>query len=145
MTRINLADLSRPGLSTSQKWLMLLRHFLASPHGQRAVGEDVLRAMYAEYKAAQKREGELRRLGQIITEVEATGPEPPDQLAADYAAILPHLADIIQAGRFTYGHQSYVARLLGGQNAGAFRENRLLPLLDRLEREHLRPRKEQAA
>ncbi len=145
MTRINLADLARPGLSVSQKWLMLLRHFLASPYGQRAVGEDVLKAMYAEYKTAQRQEGELYRLSQITAEVQATGPAAPDQLAVDYAAILPHLSDIIQDGQFAYGHQSKLARLLGGQNAGAFRENRLLPLLDRLEREHLHNRKEQAA
>lgn len=50
------------------------------------------------------------------------------QLRLDLEMIRPRLTEIIQSGQFVYGHQSVIARLLGGENHGGFRRNRILPV-----------------
>lgn len=77
-----------------------------------------------EYKDAVKFAQEVAQGGE-------TGAVPPvkvSQLELDLEAIRPHLHEIIQYGQFVYGHQSVIARLLGGKNDGGFRRNRVLPV-----------------
>ena len=79
MNRITIEDL-KPELPTCQKWLMIIRHFLASPHGETAIGVDVLKGMFYEYKQAKKQDDGL---GQI----RALAGGQPDHFAADLAVL----------------------------------------------------------
>lgn len=78
-----------------------------------------------EYKHA------VKLAEQIATEQDTTGKAPAkikSQLQLDLETIKPHLDEIIQDGQFVYGHQSSIARILGGKNDGGFRRNRVLPV-----------------
>lgn len=61
----------------------------------------------------------------------------PSQLWQDLDAIRPHLAKIIQAGQFVYGHQSRIAEALGVPNVGNYRR-RILNVAGALERTLIR-------
>lgn len=76
-----------PRLPTAVLWFRILRHFLASPHGETAVGVDVLRAMYYEYKQAKKRDDGLADI-----RAEIDGEPERNQFEADLATLraLPH-------------------------------------------------------
>lgn len=77
-----------------------------------------------EYKNAVKYAEELANQKTVDNQpVKARG-----QLYQDLETIKPYLSEIIQDGRFVYGHQSVIARLLGGENHGGFRRNRILPV-----------------
>ena len=76
MTRIQISDL-RPDLPTARKWLMMLRHFLASPYGETAIGINVLRAMYYEYKTAKKQDDGLTKIRGLARD------NGPNQLESD--------------------------------------------------------------
>lgn len=56
------------------------------------------------------------------------------QLQQDLATIQPHLSEILdEAGQVRYRGQSVIARLLGGSNAGYFRQTRVLPVVQALQ------------
>lgn len=50
------------------------------------------------------------------------------QLDRDVLAVESRIDEVIAAGAFVYGHQSRIAEILGGTNAGAFRSDRVLPV-----------------
>jgi hypothetical protein len=57
------------------------------------------------------------------------------QLDSDWLAIEPYLSGLLdEEGTPRRGYQSRMAELLGGENAGAFRRKRVLPLVERFER-----------
>ena len=111
MTRIQISDL-HPDLPTATKWLMMLRHFLASPYGETAIGIDVLRAMYYEYKTAKKQDDGLAKIralarddgpGQLETDLVTLRTLPPGDLRRPDGQI----------------NLSAVARALGRQAGGS--------------------------
>ena len=140
--RITITDLN-PNLPVSQKWLMMIRHFLANPLGEDIVGRDVLQAMYAEYKRHQKMEGDLHDL-------QAVAAAPVSALAGDLRTIRPHLFFahdgavwlqreskrfmlIDDDGQVVYGAQSRVGDVLGIPNAGQGNRERIFNVLDNLQ------------
>lgn len=135
--RISVTDL-RPDLPTSIKYLMMVRHFLASPLGLEAVGRDVLNGLYTEYKRHLRREGEMRQLA-------ADAAEPVDQLSEDLRAIGPQLRmqgdtitlgkhTLIEAGEVVRGAQSRVGEALGIPNAGQANRERIFDVLETLQK-----------
>lgn len=97
-------------------WLtpqMVINHFRRSP---------VLNCMADDVSAALKPLVGLEE-SQLIS-----------QLDQDLETITPHLPNLLDSsGKVKYGGQSLIARLLGGGNAGAFRESRVLPLVELIE------------
>ncbi len=77
------------------------------------------------YKQAEKY-AEQEAARQMISHDTPT--QAKSQLQLDLETIKPYLGEIIRDGRFVYGHQSTIARLLGGTNDGGFRRNRVLPV-----------------
>jgi hypothetical protein len=62
------------------------------------------------------------------------GEEPGSRVEQDLEKLLPHLDELVDDdNQFVHGHQSRIARILGGINAGSFRDTRVLPAVRRLE------------
>ena len=110
--RITADDLAAPGLSDADKWRMMLRHFLASSVMVEN-SRDVLQAIYAEYKAAQKRE-QTFDLPAIAAEIDAAAADPTE---TDLQTLQPHLGQIMRANGTA--NRSAIARVLGVAPGGS--------------------------
>jgi len=95
--RIRLEDL-RPDLPDSQKWLMMVKHFLVTG----AVGRGVIIELYRNHLNAKKRDGDIAQLQTALT-------EPADPLEPALARLRPHRADIVVNGK---ANKSAIARIL---------------------------------
>lgn len=110
-SQITMGDLRTGPENSAYNWRLIVRRF------------PWLFAKDFEYKDAVKFAAEVA--GQ------SAGPslaKSKSQLDLDLEAIRPYLNEIIQDGQFVYGHQSVIARVLGGKNDGGFRRNRILPV-----------------
>jgi hypothetical protein len=111
--RITVTDL-RPELPEPTKWLMMIRHFLATPG--LPIGQEILKDMYKQYQAAKKRDTALS-MADIHAELTTLSQPTADPLAADLAKIRANLSAVTMSnGKI---NRSAVGRLLNITPGGA--------------------------